>query len=324
MPRLPRRLALTTTCALTLSAAAPALAAAASSHADPVKAETALVTKIASATRTGIGVNYQLSEGGRPVVDTLVGQAAVSASNAAYDVNRLPADSAQLPAKLEWLLGVDLQVRGDHHVSEGSHDLVYHHTASGRRLIAQGLADYRLSNYYIAQADTLLGVRHPSLSAKPYWGDRSKPGPSTTSVTPTVPVTARLSLAATIRMGSAAITESIPQHLYLSAQYSLLGPDETACQYYSLLVSRMDVTQSQRGGQREWAAGVSAQRRGDDMLFLGLYHREGSEAADRREAAAGLTTLRRADSEIGRAETALGVHQSEPSARLPRTLVLGN
>ena len=324
MPRLPRRLTVTTTCALALSATAPALARAAPSHADPVKARTALVAKIASATRVGIGVSYQLSEGGRPVVDTLLGQAAVSASDAAYDVNRLPADSAQLPAKLEWLLGVDIQVSGDHRLSEGSHDLVYHHTASGRRLIAQGLADYRLSNYYIGQADTLLGVRHPRLSATPYRGNKNKPGPSTTAVTPTISVTARLSLAATIRMGAAAIAESIPGQLYPFDDESLLGPNETACEYYSVLVGRMPVGRAQRAAQHEWVMGVSAQRRGDVMLFLGLNHREASRAADRREAIAGLATLRRADSEIGRADATLGVHRSGPSARLPRTLVLGN
>jgi hypothetical protein len=324
MPRLPRRLAITTTCALALSAAAPALARAASAHADPVKAKTALVAEIATETRVGIGVSYRASKGGQPTVDPLLPQTAVSASNAAYDVNRVPADSAQLPAKLEWLLGVDIQIDGDHRLNEGSHDLVYHHTASGRHLTAQGIADYRLSNYYIGQADTLLGVRHPRLSAAPYRGSKNKPGPSTTPITPTISVTARLSLAATMRMGAAAIAESVPEHLYLSDQYSLLGPDETACQYYSLLVSRMPVTRAQRTAQRDWVTGVNAQRRGDDMLFLGLYHREANRAADQREANAGLATLRRADPEIGRAEEALGVHRSGPSAWLPRTLVLGD
>ena len=324
MPRLPRRLAVTTTCALVLSAAAPALAGAASSHADLVKARTALVTKIANATRAGIGVSYRASRGGQPVVDPLLPNTAVSASDAAYDVNRVTATSAQLPAKLEWLLGVDIQITGDHRLNRGSYDIVYHHAASGRRLFAQGIADYRLSNYYIAQADTLLGVRHPRLSAAPYRGNRNKPGPSTMPVTPTVSVTARLSLAATVRMGDAAITERIPEHLYLSDQYRLLGPDETACQYYSLLVSRMHVSPDQRAAQREWVTGVSAQRRGDVMLFRGLYHREPSRAADQREAHAGLATLRAGDSEIGHADATLGIHRSRPSARLPRTLVLGN
>ena len=324
MPRLPCRLAITSTCALALSAAAPALAHAAPSHADPVKAKTALVAKLASLTRVGIGVSYRSSKRGQPVVDPLLPRTAVSASNAAYDVNRVSADSAQLPAKLEWLLGVDIQIKGDHRLNKGSYDIVYHHAVRGRRLFAQGIADYRLSNYYIGQADTLLGVRHPRLSAAPYRGNKNSPGPSTTPVTPAVSVTAKLSLAATAEMGAAAIAERIPEHLYLSAQYSLLGPNETACHYYSLLVSRMHVARAEQAAERGWVTGVSAQRRGDVMLFRGLYHREASRAADRREASAGLATLRRADSEIGRADSTLGVHRSGPSARLPRTLVLGN
>ena len=324
MPRLPCRLAITTTCVLVLSVAVPALAHAASAHSDPVKARTALVAKIATETRVGIGVSYSATEDGQPAIDPLLPQAAVSASNAAYDVNRVPAGSAQLPAKLEWLLGVDIQIDGDHRLNEGSHDLVYHHMAGGRRLTAQGIADYRLSNYYIGQADTLLGVRHPKLSAAPYRGNENKPGPSTTPVTPTISLTARLSLAATVRMGAAAIAESVPEHLYLSDQYSLLGPDETACQYYSVLVSRTPVTQAQRTVRRDWVTGVNAQRRGDDMLFLGLYHREANRATDQREANAGLATLRRADTEIARVQATLAVHRSGPSARLPRTLVLGD
>lgn len=324
MPRPPRRLAITTVCALALSAAAPALAQVRPARADPVKAKTALVAKIASATRVGIGVSYRASRGGQPTVDPLLPRTAVSASDAAYTVNRLPADSAQLPAKLEWLMGVDIQIDGDHRLNKGSYDIVYHHAASGRRLFAQGLADYRLSNYYIAQADTLLGVRHPRLSAAPYRGNKYKPGPSTTPVTPTISVTARLSLTTTIRMGAAAIAESIPEHLYLSDQYSLLGPDETACQYYSVLVGRMRVSPAERAAQREWVTGVSAQRRGDVMLFLGLYHREATRTADRREADAGLATLLHADTDVSHADATLGVNRSGPSVRLPETLVLGN
>jgi len=325
MPHLPHRLAATASCALALSVAAtPALARAATSHADPVMAKTALVAKIASATRAGIGVNYFPSKGGQLAGDRLLPNTAVRASNAAYAVSRVPVDSAQLPAKLEWLTGVDIQINGDHRLVEGSRDVSDHHTTSGGRLIAQGLSDYRLSNYYIAQADTLLGVPHPKLSAAPYRGDRNKPGPSTTAVTPTVSVTAKLSLATTVRMGAAAIAESVPEHLYLADEYSLLGPDEIACEYYSLLVGHMQVTSAQRAAQHEWVTGVSAQRRGDVMLFLGLYHREASRAADQREADAGLAALHRADSEIADADARLGIHGSGPSARLPRTLVLGD
>jgi hypothetical protein len=324
MPRLPHRLVIATTWALALSAGAPALTQATSAHADPVKAKTALVAKISSETGDGIGVSYRASKGGQLAVDPLLPQTAVSASNAAYDVDRVHAGSAQLPAKLEWLLGVDIQISGDHRLDKGSYDIVYHHAASGRRLFAQGLADYRLSNYYIGQADTLLGVRHPRLSAAPYRAYKNKPGPSTKPVTPTMSVTAKLSLAETVRMGAAAIAERIPEHLYLSDQYSLLGPNETACQYYSVLVGRMHVTRAQRAAKRGWVTGVSAQRLGDDMLFRGLYHREASRAADRREANAGLATLRRADSEIGHVDATLGVHRAGPSARLPRRLVLGN
>jgi hypothetical protein len=323
MPRLPRRLAITATCALAVSATAPVLAHAGPVHTDPVMARTPLVEKISSLTGDGIGVGYRASKGGEPRVAPLLPGTAVSASNAAYDVNRVPADPAQLPAKLEWLLGVDIQIDGDHRLNRGSYDIVYHHAASGRRLFAQGIADYRLSNYYIGQADTLLSVRHPRLSAAPFRAYKNRPGPSTTLVTPKVSVTAKLSLAATVKMGAAAIAESVPEHLHPADDWLLLEPNETACQYYSLLVHRMHVTPAQRAAQREWVTGVSAQRHGDLMIFRGLYHREVSRAADRREANAGLATLRRSDSEIRHAEATLGIHQTEPSARLPQTLILG-
>jgi hypothetical protein len=320
MPRLPRRLAIITTCALSLSAA-PALVGAAPAHADPVKANTVLVAKIQSAS---VGIKYSANRAGQPTTRPFLGQAtSLPTARAAQTVAHVPADSAQLPAKLEWLLGVDLQVDGDLRISEGARSFGTHHPAGGRRLTAQGLADYRLSNYYIGQADTLLGVRHPTLSARPYRAYKDLPV-SVTPVTPTVSVTAKLSLTTTIRMGDAAIEESIPEHVYPSDLYSLLGPNETACQYYSLLVSRMHVPPAQRAAQREWAAGVSAQRRGETMIFLGLYAREPSRAADGHEADAGLVTLRHGDSEIAHADATLGIHQSGPSARLPPTIILGN
>ncbi len=321
MPRLICRLALITSCALALGAGAPALAGAVSPHANPVKAKTALVAKIES---LGSTLSYMWRGGpDRAIPDGPLGGAAASTSTSAYYVSHVPASPAQLPEKLEWLLGLDLQIRGDDRVAVGSYDFVYHHLAKSRRLITQALSDYRLSNYYIGQADTLLGIPHRRLAAEPYTGDSTQP-PSTTAVTPTLSVTARLSLAATVQMGAAAIAESVPQHLFPSSQYSLLGPDETASQYYSVLVSRMHVSAAQRAAQRDWVTGTNTQRRGDDMLFLGLYLREASRAADQREANAGLVTLRRADSEINRAEAALGVHHSGPSARLPRTIVLGD
>ena len=119
-PHLPHRLTVATLAVLTVGAgAAPALAHAAPSHGDPVKAKTALVAKIATETRVGIGVSYTATKDGQPAIAPLLPRTAVSASNAAYDVSRVPADSAQLPAKLEWLLGVDIQIDGDHRLNEG-------------------------------------------------------------------------------------------------------------------------------------------------------------------------------------------------------------
>ena len=305
MPSLSRQLAAAAVSVIALGAgAAPALASAKTPPASAVKAKTPLVAKIASDTPS-----LQLKYGG----NLFITEHNVSECfDDARTVGRVHADYAQLPEKLEWVLGVYLQRRGARHLLRGNAERRPGHMAAADRSIKEGLADFRLSNYYIAQADMLLGVRHPVLSAEPYHPH------TTASHPPAPPVKARMSLVATIAMGTPVIGEGLPEHL-AQALYPLLLPDEAASNYYWVLVGRMHVDPAQRPAQREWVKGVRAQQRGDDLLSRGILANSSRDTATgNREINAGLKVLRGADTEIGHADAQLGVHQSGPSTRLPK------
>ena len=228
------------------------------------------------------------------------------------------ADDAQLPEKLEWVLGVYLQRRGALRLLRGYAEQGGGHTTAGDRSIKQAVADFRRSNDYIAQADTLLGIRHPALSAEPYRPDKTASRP------PAPPVKARMSLVATIAMGTPVIAESLPEHL-AKAFYPLLLPDEAATNYYWVLVGRMHAAPAQRPAQLGWVKGVRAQQLGDELLSRGiLANGIRDTATGNREITAGLTMLRGANREISHADAQLGVHRSGPSTRLPNKVFYSN
>jgi hypothetical protein len=149
----------------------------------------------------------------------------LASGGAASSVSRIHADSAQLPAKLEWVLGAYVQARGDNSLFYGQHEQVYHHAKPAKRAIDGGLADFRLSNYYIGHADSQLGVRHPAYSARPFQPRKNK---VVKSKTPLVAKLPNSSLAATIAMGTPLLRESLPDHI----TNAYLHLNEAASNYY--------------------------------------------------------------------------------------------
>ena len=311
MPSLSRQLAAAAVTVVALGAgAAAALASARTPPASAVKAKTPLVAKIASDTSP-----LQLKYGG----NLFVTERSVSECfGDARTVGLVHADYAQLPEKLEWVLGVYLQRRGALRLLRGNTEHGNGHKTAAGRSIKKAFADFRLSNYYIAQADTLLGIRHPTLSAEPYRPYKTASRP------PAPPVKARMSLVATIAMGTPVIAESLPEHL-AKAFYPLLLPDDAATHYYWVLVGRMHADPAQRPAQLEWVKGVRAQQLGDDLLSRGiLANTIGHTATGNPEINAGLKMLRGANAEISHADAQLGVRQSGPSTRLPKKVFYSN
>jgi hypothetical protein len=305
MPPMPRQLAATAIAVLALGAS-PALASAGTSSTGAAMARTPLTAKIAAETPS-ITLRYQLSGS-----IELFEPNALASGRAAYSVNRVRADSAQFPAKLEWVLGAYVQARGDNSIYYGQHERAYHHPAAGERAIDGGVADFRLSNYLIGRADSLLGVRHPELSARPissYYKDA--PRPSASAVEPAKPPT---SLAETIDMGIPVLDETIPA----TVQRAFLTLNEAACNYYLVAVAGAHADGAQRPAVTEWLSGVHAQLRGDELLGRGiLEHQVGNPATGNREMMAALEALHQTDSAIAHADALLGVHSSRPSVRLP-------
>jgi hypothetical protein len=290
----------------TLSAV-PAFASATTSSTGAVKAKTALTAKIAQETpfirlRYGFGGSF--------------GRNAVVTDDAALTVSRIPADSAQLPEKLEWVLGADLQQRADNIIAYGQHEEVYHHPTRGKRLVDQGYADLRLSNYFFANAASLLGVPHPKYMAAPYQPYKNKPIKITTPLIAKAP---KPTLAGMIAMGTPVLQQTLPEHILST----YVRRNHAAADYYSLLVSRMHVDQAQRSAQRDWVEGVRTLGRGDAQLSYGIdsVRTFPPQATARREIQSALTTFRRGDSQISHADALLGIHQSGPTARLPTKVI---
>jgi hypothetical protein len=307
MSFIPRQFAAAAVAALALGAgASPALASPETSSAGAGKATTPLTAKIAAETPL-IGLGYQLKGG----VDQTLEPKALASGRAAYLVNRIHADSAQLPAKLEWVLGAYVQARGDNSLFYGQHEQVYGHAKPAKRAIDGGLADFRLSNYYIGHADSRLGIRHPAYSAKPYQPYKNRPVKSKTPLVATLP---NASLAATIALGTPVLNESLPDHI-INAYLHL---NEAASNYYQVVIGRMHVDSAQRPAQLEWVEGVRALQRGDEQLSRGI-DTDGSRvaAAGKREIQSAFETLRRANSKISHADALLGVRQSGLTVSLP-------
>ena len=226
----------------------PALASATPSSTGAVKAKTALTAKIAYETPF-VEVRYSRNYGG-------LGRNAVVTDDAALTVSRIPADSAQLPEKWEWVLGADLQQRADNIIAYGEHEEVYHHPTDGKRLVDEGVADLRLSNYFFANADSLLGVRHPKYMAAPYQPYKNKPVKTTTPLIAKAP---KPTLAGMIAMGTPLLKQTLPEHIL----NTYLRRNQAAADYYSLAVARMHVDQARRSAQRDWVEGVRTLGRGD-------------------------------------------------------------
>jgi hypothetical protein len=290
--------------------AAPALANSPRSSTDAVKARTALTAKITQETPL-IRLKY-----GAP--GPVLGHNAVASDDAALIVSRIPADSAQLPAKLEWVLAADLQQRADNIIAYGEHEEVYHHPIRGKRLVDEGFADLRLSNYFFANADSLLGVRHPKYTAEPYQPYKHKPVKITTPLIAKAP---KPTLAGMIAMATPLLRQTLPEHIL----NTYLRRNQAAADYYSLVVARMHVDPARRSAQRDWVQGVRTLRRGDEQLSRGIiavrYGHTHLPVTGKREIHLGLATLRLADSQISHANALLGVHHSGPTVRLPTKIV---
>ena len=288
----------------------PALASATPSSTGAVKAKTALTAKIAYETPF-VEVRYSRNYGG-------LGRNAVVTDNAALTVSRIPTDSAQLPEKWEWVLGADLQQRADNIIAYGEHEKLYHHPTDGKRLVNEGVADLRLSNYFFANADSLLGVRHPKYMAAPYQPHKNKPVKITTPLIAKAP---KPTLDGMTAMGTPLLKQTLPEHIL----NTYVRRNQAAANYYSLVVSRMHVDQTQRPAQRDWVEGVRTLGRGDQQLNLGIitvrYGHTHLPVTGKREIQSGLTTLRLADSQISHADALLGIHQPGPTVRLPTNII---
>ena len=296
----------TAAAALALSAS-PALASSTTSFTGAVKAKTPLTAKIAQQTPL-FRLKYTLNHG----VDTGLKPNAVASDDAALVVSRIRADSAQLPAKLEWVLGADLQRRADNTIAYGQHELVYNHLARGRHAVDEGLADLRLSNYFLANADSQLGVRHPRYMAQPYQPSKDKPVNTTTPLIAKAP---KPGLAAAIAMGTPLLKLTIPEHI-LSTSVRL---NQDAAAYYAVLAGRIHVDTPQQPAQREWVQGATTLERSDEQLSNGIQSVKiiPPRPATRREIQSALGTFRQADAQISRGDALLGIHQPGPTVRLP-------
>jgi hypothetical protein len=288
--------------------AAPALANSPRSSIDAVKARTALTAKIAQETPL-IRLRY-----GAP--GPVFGHNAVASDDAALIVSRIPADSAQLPAKLEWVLAADLQQRADNIIAYGEHEEVYHHPTRGKRLVDEGFADLRLSNYFFANADSLLGVRHPKYTAEPYQPYKNKPIKITTPLIATAP---KPTLAGMIAMGTPLLKQTLPEHILST----YVRRNQAAAHYYVLVIGRLHVDQAQRSAQRDWVEGVRTLARGDEQLSNGIESVSfiPIRAAAKRKIQSALATFRHADSQISHADAQLGIHQSGPTVKPPTKVI---
>lgn len=288
--------------------AGPAVASSTTSSTGAVKAKTSLTEKIARETPF-ITLKYTLNHG----VDEGLGRNAVVTDDAALIVGRIHADSAQLPAKLQWVLGADVQRRADNTIAYEQHEKVYNHPARGDRLVDEGLAYLRLSNYFIANADSLLGVRHPGYTAEPYQPYKNRPVKITTPLIAKAP---KPTLAAMIAMGTPLLQQSIHDDVFST----FVRLNQAAADYYSVLVGRMHVEEAQQSLQPEWVEGVSTLERGDAQLSLGIIDVQNGDlrmsATGKRDIQSALARLCRADSQISHVDAQLGIHQSGPTVRL--------
>ncbi len=246
-------------------------------------------------------------------VDTTLYSSALHTKAAARVIDGVHADSAQLPAKLEWVLGADLESQGDDNLEFAEQYLEdRRETTVAKRMISAGLLDYRRSNYYIANADFQLGVPHRALEAEPY-----RLGGMDLTPTERRSYTAELStgsLIAAIDSAAPVIDESIPSEVRTVS----LTVNGAAAAYYGVIVARLHVSSMQRPAQTKCVDGMHTLKQGDDQLdHAAAISSVPLSATARHEITSAFTTLRRASSRISQADAMLSIHHLEPTVTLP-------
>jgi hypothetical protein len=231
-------------------------------------------------------------------------------------VEAVHANSAQLPAKLEWVLGADLEAQGSGSLRWGEQNLIDRRNPQAqKRLIHDGLLDFRLANYYIANADSQLGVPHRALQAEP----NRLVGKDVTAAEkkPLIADLSTGSLVATVESAAAVTDERVPSR-FASVSYTI---NAAAAAYYAVSVARLHVSSGQRSAQTKWVKGANLLRQGDTQLA----HAAAASivplsATIRHDVASAFATLRRANAEIGQADKQLGIRHPEPTVTLPPTI----
>ena len=312
-----RQLAAAGVAVLALGAGAGPALASGSSSSSAVKAKTPLVAEVATETAWFKG-NYS-----NPGCDFL----ASSACRAGFypreagwrhvrSVEAVHADSAQLPAKLEWILGADLEAQGSGSLQWGEQNLAdRRNPPAQKRLIHAGLLDFRLANYYIANADSQLGVPHRALEVEP----NRLVGTNLTAAEkrPLIADLSTGSLVATINSAAAVTDERVPTR-FGNVSYTI---NTAAAAYYAIRVARLHVSSGQRSAQTQWVEGAHLLQHGDTQLAHATAASTGVLSATvRHEVASAFATLRRANSDIGQADEQLGIHHPEPTVALPTTV----
>ena len=231
-------------------------------------------------------------------------------------VEAVHADSAQLPAKLEWVLGADLEAQGTGSLLWGEQNLIdRHNPPAQKRLIHAGLLDFRLANYYIANADSQLGVPHRALEAEP----NRLVGTDVTAAEkkPLIADLSTGSLVATINSAAAVIDERVPSG-FASVSYTI---NAAAAADYAVSVARLHVSSGQRSAQMKWVEGAHLLQQGDTQLAHATAASIGVLSPTiRHDVASAFATLRRANADIRQADEQLGIHHPEPTVTLPTTI----
>lgn len=314
-----RQLAATGVVILALGAGAGPVFAHRSSSPSPVKAKTPLVAKLTMET-SRFKTDYE-----NPNCD-FSASPACHVDNGLYtqeeawpyvrSVEAVHADSAQLPAKLEWVLGADLEAQGTGSLHWGEQNLIDRHdTQAQERLIHAGLLDFRLANYYIADADSQLEVPHRALELEP----NRLVGMEVTSAEkkPLIADLSTRSLVATINSAATVIKERVPSK-FANVSYTI---NEAAAAYYAVSVARLHVSSSQRSAQSRWVAGAHLLQQGDTQLARAATATlVPLTATIRHDVASAFATLQRANLEIGQADEQVGIGHPEPTVTLPTSI----
>ena len=314
-----RQLAAAGVAALALGAGAGPVLASGPSFSSAVKAKTPLVAKVTTET-LHLRTDYE-----NPNCDFFASPAchvdrALEPRERTWNyvraVEAVHADSAQLPAKLEWVLGADLKGQGTGSLLWGEQNLIVRHDVQAqKRLIHAGLLDFRLANYYIAEADSQLGVPHRALEAEP----NRLAGKDVTAAEKRhlIADLSAGSLVATINSAAAVTAERVPSR-FASVSYTI---NAAAAAYYAVRVTRSPVSSGQRSAQTQWVEGAHLLQQGDTQLAAATAASVGVLSPTiRHDVASAFATLRHANNDIGHADEQLGIRHPEPTVTLPATI----